>query len=180
MGLFSKIFGKKDKKEEVVATVVEKKEVVEEKKVSVTPKSINDSKRRIPFTDKIGGMDDKTKEYVNAINNKFKSLRNINMRVSSRGVSYRNGRELVAKMTIRGKALKLHLALDPKAFDEKIYFQKDLSEVKTHAEVPFTVKVKSDRGFKNALKLIDALIENKGLEAKSRFVKADLVGDLVK
>lgn len=180
MGLFSRIFGKKNKVEEVAATVAVKEEKVVAPKVDKTPKEINDSKRRIPFTDKIGEMDDKTKEYVNAINNKFKSLRNINMRVSSRGVSYRNGRELVAKMTIRGKALKLHLALDPKAFDENIYFQKDLSGVKTHAEVPFTVKVKSDRGFKNAMKLIDALIENKGLQAKSRFVKADLVGDLVK
>ncbi len=180
MGLFSKLFGKKNKKEEVVATVAVKEAPVVQPKAPKNAESINDSKRRIPFTDKIGDMDEKTKEYVNAINNKFKSLRNINMRVSSRGVSYRNGRELVAKMTIRGKALKLHLALDPKAFDENIYFQKDLSGVKTHAEVPFTVKVKSDRGLKNALKLIDALIENKGLEAKTRFVKADLVGQLVK
>ncbi|MBE7083343.1 MAG: hypothetical protein E7373_01915 [Clostridiales bacterium] len=180
MGLFSKLFGKKEKKAEVVATTVVEETPVTEKKVEKKVDSSVDSKRRIPFTDKIGNMDEKTKEYVNAINNKFKSLRNINMRVSSRGVSYRNGRELIAKMTIRGKALKLHLALDPKAFDENIYFQKDLSNVKTHVEVPFTVKVKSDRGFKNAMKLIDALIENKGIESKTRFVKADLVGQLVK
>ena len=123
-------------------------------------------------------LDRKTQEYYDAINNKFISLRRINPRISSKGVSYRLGRELVAKLTVRGKTMKLHLALDTAAFEEKIYFQKNLSDVKAYAEVPFTVKVKSDRGLKNALKLIDALIEAKGIESKVRFNKADSIEDI--
>ena len=105
-------------------------------------------------------------------------MRKINPRVSSKGVSYRLGRDLVAKITIHGKTMKLHLALDVAAFEQKIYFQKDLSDKKAYEEVPFTVKVKSDRGLKNALKLIDALVEKKGIESKVRFNKADSIEDI--
>ena len=137
-----------------------------------------DSKRRIPFAEKMLYLDKKTQGYYNIIMNKFKGLRKINIRVSSKGVSYRLGRELVAKLTVRGKTMKLHLALDVNAYDAKIYFQKDLSAVKSYVEVPFAVKVKSDRGLKNALKLIDALVANKGIEEKTRFNETDGVEDL--
>ncbi len=134
--------------------------------------------RRIPFAEKMLFIDKKTQSYYNVINNKFRSLRKINIRVSSKGVSFRLGRELVAKLTVRGKTMKLHLALDVNAFDAKIYFQKDLSDVKAYAEVPCTVKVKSDRGLKNALKLVDALIASKGIEEKTRYTEADGIEDL--
>jgi hypothetical protein len=64
-------------------------------------------------------------------------------------------------MTVRGKTLKLHLALDVNAFDKKVFSQKDMASVKAYTDVPFTVKVKSNRGKNNALKLVDALmVEN--------------------
>ena len=65
------------------------------------------------------------------------------------------------------------LALDPNAYEVSKFFQKDASAVKAYAEVPFTVKVKSDRGYKNALKLIDALAEAKGIEKKTRYTEVD-------
>jgi len=131
--------------------------------------------KRIPFSHKMLFIDKKTQSYYDVINNKFRSMRKINPRISSKGVSYRLGRELVAKITVRGKTMKLHLALDVAKFDEKIYFQKDLSSVKSYAEVPFTVKVKSDRGLKNAMKLIDALMEAKAIESKTRYTEIDSI-----
>ena len=123
-------------------------------------------------------LDEKTQSYYDELNNKFKSMRKINPRVSVKGVSYRLGRELVAKLTIRGKTMKLHLALDVTKFEEKIYFQKDMADVKAYAEVPFTVKVKSDRGLKNALKLVDALAERKEIVKKTRYEKIDALQQL--
>ena len=131
--------------------------------------------RRIPFAEKMLYIDKKTQGSYNQLMNKFRSLRKINIRISSKGVSYRLGRELVAKITVRGKTMKLHLALNVNNFDEKIYFQKDLSAVKAYAEVPCTVKVKSDRGLKNALKLVDALVEAHGIEKKTRFIPIDSI-----
>lgn len=134
--------------------------------------------RRIPFAEKMLYIDKKTQGYYNQLMNKFRSLRKINIRISSKGVSYRLGRELVAKITVRGKTMKLHLALDVNSIDANIFFQKDLSDVKSYAEVPCTVKVKSDRGLKNALVLVDKLIESKGIEKKTRFTETDGIEDL--
>ncbi len=163
--------------EVVAATEAVEEAAVEESDVD-DKEDDREAARRIPFAEKMLFIDKKTQSYYNVINNKFRSLRKINIRVSSKGVSFRLGRELVAKLTVRGKTMKLHLALDVNAFDAKIYFQKDLSAVKAYAEVPCTVKVKSDRGLKNALKLVDALIESKGIEAKTRYTETDGIEDL--
>lgn len=134
-----------------------------------------DSAKRIPFAEKLLASDEKVQGFFDDLNNKFKSLRKINPRISVKGVSYRLGRELVAKITIRGKTMKLHLALNVKDFDEKIYFQKDMSDVKAYAEVPFAVKVKSDRGVRNAIKLIDELAKAKSIESKVRYNQVDSI-----
>ena len=133
------------------------------------------SAKRIPFKDKILTAEDNVKSYFNAIDNAFRSYRKINPRASIKGVSYRLGRQLVAKLTIRGKTLKLHLALGINDFEQKIFFQKDMSDVKEYVEVPFTVKVRSDRALKNALKLIEALAEKHAIEKKTRFNEVDSI-----
>ena len=135
-------------------------------------------KARVPFKEKLLGSEEKIQGYYDELYNKFIGLRKMHARVSAKGVSFRLGRDLVAKITYRGKTMKLHLALDIDAFDEKIYFQKDMSDVKAYQEVPFTVKVKSDRAFKKAIELIDALIVKFEIEAKSRFEKVDAVAEL--
>jgi len=155
--------------EEVAATEDEELEDLEDDR---------EKAKRIPFAEKMLVMDEKTQSYYDELNNKFKSMRKINPRVSVKGVSYRLGRELVAKITIRGKTMKLHLALDVDKFEEKIYFQKSMADVKAYAEVPFTVKVKSDRGVRNAVKLVDALAEAKGIEYKTRYNQVDSIAQL--
>ncbi len=163
----------------------EVKEVIEEvaEEVAVAEQAIDDDEdvekiRRIPFAEKLLVLDPKVHGYYDEINNKFKSMRKINARVSTKGVSYRLGRDLVAKLTIRGKTMKLHLALDVNKFEDNIYFQKDMSDVKAYAEVPFTVKIRSDRGMRNASKLIDALVLEKGIEYKTRFNQVDSIAQI--
>ncbi len=132
----------------------------------------------VPFADKLESADDSIKEYFKALDEKFTSYKKVHGRISQKCASYRLGRALKAKISLRGKTLKLHLALDVNAFNEKIYFQKDYKDIKSYEEVPFTVKVKSERGLKNALKLIEALFpdlkpvvkKDKPVEEKKRFV----------
>jgi predicted transport protein len=180
---------KKAKKEQPAPVVAEVKEEVaanedEEESESDLDAELGerperaDSKSRIPFADKMIYLDKKTQGYYNAIMNKFKGLRKMNVRISTKGVSFRLGRDLIAKLTVRGKTLRLHLALDVNAYDAKVYFHKDLGDVKSYVEVPFAVKIKSDRGLKNALKLIDDMIAGKGIEEKTRFNETDGVEDL--
>lgn len=171
--------------EEVVEEVsaVEEAPVVEEV-VAETPAvveeelvvgDIGERARRIPFNEKMLFAEKKLQGYYNAIYNEFISYRKINPRVSSKGVSYRLGRVLVAKLTIRGKTLRFHLALPMDAVDEKIYFQRDFSDTKSYVEVPFTVKVRSDRGLKNALNLINVLAGKHSIEKKTRFTEVDAI-----
>lgn len=170
-------------KEEVVAPVVEEKvaePVVEEVAVAEEEDTEDDRfvVKRTPFAEKMLTLDAKTQIYYEKIHNAFKALRKINPRISSKGVSYRLGRELVAKLSVRGKTLRLHLALNVNDFAQNIYFQKDLSDVKAYVEVPFMVKVKSDRGLKKALELVDALCQAKAIEKKTRFVEIDAIQEL--
>ena len=181
----AKVEAEPEKKEEpvkeIATTEVKEEKPVEPVKEVAIETELEDTEddretvKRIPFAQKMLFIDKKTQSYYNAINNAFKAMRKVNARVSTKGVSYRLGRDLVAKITVRGKTMKLHLALDVNKFDEKIYFQKDLSAVKAYADVPCTVKVKSDRGLKNALKLVDALAETHGIEKKMRFIEVDSI-----
>ena len=63
-------------------------------------------------------------------------------------------------------------------FEEKLYFQKDMRDVKSYQDVPFMVKVKSDRGLKRALELIDALSEKEKIEKKARYFPVDSIENL--
>ena len=102
------------KEEAVKEEPVDKKEVA----VTKTEDELGDDRdiaKRVPFAEKMLAMDKKTQEYYNVLHNMFRAMRKINPRVSSKGVSYRLGRDLVAKITVRGKTMKLHLALTSSA-----------------------------------------------------------------
>lgn len=135
-------------------------------------------KPRVPFAKKILDSEDNIKSYYDGICNAFGAYRHVGCRVSKRSASFRYHRELIAKITVHGKTVKLNLALDPKAFDENVYHQKDLSEKKAYSEVPFTLKLKSDRGYKHALELVDAVAEKVGAEKKTRVNPVDYIAKL--
>lgn len=134
--------------------------------------------RNRTFAEKMLEMDVRTQEYYDDLNNEFISYRKMHQRISRRCVSYRFGRKLVAKISVRGKTMKLHLALPVSEFPEKTYFQKDMSEVKLYAETPFTVKVKSDRGERRALSLVTALCEREGIQKKTRSTPVDSMEEI--
>ncbi len=170
--------------EEPVEQVVEEQPVVVEENQEIVATELEDDSddreiiKRVPFAEKLLGLDVKTQEYYDALVNEFISYRKINRRISTPCLSLRFGRDLVAKITARGKTMKLHLNLDVNKFEPNIFFQKDLSDVKAYQEVPFTVKVKSDRAVKNAIKLIGALAEVHGIEKKVRYEKIDALNEL--
>ncbi len=169
--------------EPVIIEVVKEVVVTEEAKPEIVVGDLEndlDVIKRIPFKDKILSAEDKIKDYYTQVDNALRAYRKINSRVSIKGVSYRHGRKLIAKMTIRGRTLKLHLALDVNEFDQGVYFQKDMSDVREYVEVPFAVKIRSDRAMKNTLVLIEKLCEKHGVEKKARFVKVDSIAELKK
>ena len=134
--------------------------------------------KRVPFAEKLFAAPENVQGYFNGIYNAFVSYKKVHARISFKCASFRFGRGLLGKVFIKGKTMKLALALDVKDFREKTYFQKDMSDVKAYAEVPFTVKVKSDRAAKRAANLVDALAEKKGLVKKAKFTETDAIAEI--
>lgn len=112
-----------------------------------------------PFNEKIIEAKKEIQNYYNAVHNELVSYKNVSSRISYRCASYRTGRKLLAKIGLRGKTLTTYFNLDVKDFNEKVFFQKDMSSVKAYREVPFAVKIKSERACNNAIKLVSSVAE---------------------
>ncbi len=161
---------------ENVAEETVEEELAEESK-EVEEGESGSASYHVPFEEKLASADQSVRDYFKVLDEKLTSYRKIHGRISQKCASYRLGRELKAKISLRGKTLKLHLALNVNDFNEKVYFQRDYKDIKAYEEVPFTVKVKSERGLKNAIKLIEELckdlkpiVRRKPVEERKKFV----------
>ncbi len=131
-----------------------------------------------PFAEKLIESKEETQNYFNTIHNELTSYKKVSSRISLRCASYRKGRTLLAKISLRGKTLTGYFNLDVKDFNEKVFFQKDVSSVKAYEEVPFAVKIRSDRACNNATKLVDALAKKFELKKNEKFEPTDQIKNL--
>ncbi|MBO7345173.1 MAG: signal peptidase I [Clostridia bacterium] len=155
-------------------------------KVDEEDNNQNDNKFNIPdvpkkpFAEKILESKKQTQSYFNDLHNQLTSYKKVTSRISLRCASYRKGRTLLAKISLRGKTLTGYFNLDVKDFNENVYFQKDVSATKAYEEVPFAVKIKSDRACNNAGKLITALAEKFELIKNEKFEPTNQIKELKK
>ena len=126
-------------------------------------------REKLAFSKKLLSLDKDIKEYFSDVHNELVSYKKVNYRISFKGITYRVGRKTLAKIVVRGKTLKLHLALDVNAYSPTIFFQQDMGQVKAYEDVPFTVKIKSERARNNAIKLVGSLAENNSLLKDEQF-----------
>ena len=81
----------------------------------------------------------------------------VHERISKKCATYNLGRKVLAKISIIGKSVRLHLALDPAAEEFQKYPLKDLSDKASYSDVPAMLRISSDLAFRRALKMIEAL-----------------------
>ena len=117
---------------------------------------------RKSFIERLSEMDERVIEWHDRLQAHLTSYRKVKSRYSARCDSYRRGRDLLAKMAIGGKTLKLYLALDPEdaALEDGKYHQRDLSETSAYQEVPFMLPIRSDLAVRKACRVIDYMMEN--------------------
>lgn len=108
--------------------------------------------------------DDTIKEYYSHIKNALLSYKGVKARISWDFESFNAGRNQYAKITVRGKALVLYLALDPSKFSATKYYHKDASNVNKYQKVPFMLKVRSARAARYAIELIEAMFGENNIE----------------
>lgn len=112
---------------------------------------------RKSFAAKLSLSSDVLKEYYCAVRNKLLCKDKVKLRTSFACDTFTCGRKQLAKITVVGKSLRLFVALSPADIPAK-FFIKDVSETKKYAQTPAMMKIKSARGLKNALLLIDTLL----------------------
>lgn len=109
------------------------------------------------FTARLIQADDVLKGYYSELKNELLSYRKVRARTSWRQESFRKGRELYAKLEVRGKTLCLYLALDPAAYADSKYIVEDVSELKRNEFTPCLYRIKNDRRLRYAKELIATL-----------------------
>ena len=120
------------------------------------------------YTSKLIQGKDVMKERYSVIKNKLLTIKKIKNRTSWSCESFKIGHRKIAHITMKGKTLTLCLPFDPKEYEDSKYPFYDLSERAKFRETPFGLKVKSDRGLKYALELIDTLIDRESLKVIER------------
>lgn len=122
------------------------------------------------FTAKLIQSDDRTKGYYSEIKAELLQYK-VKERISWRHETFKKGRKLLAKLSMRGKTLSLYLALDPKSYENTRYKVDDVSGTAKYADTPLLYKLKNDRRVKYSRDLISALMTQEGLEAGEKRVE---------
>lgn len=102
-------------------------------------------KRRESFASRLEKADKDTQEYFTQLEQEFLNYPNIKARVSLRCVTYRHDNEIIGKIALGGRSLKLFLAMDPETdmLIEGKYHPRDLSSTKAYEAVPTMLPIKS-------------------------------------
>ena len=114
------------------------------------------------FTAKLIQSSDEVKGWYATLKNALLSYKKTKSRISWHTDSINCGRIKLAKFAIRGKTLRLYLALNPEDYAETKY-KVEYGEGKRYEAVPCMYRIKNSRRVKYALELIAALAEKYGL-----------------
>ncbi|MBD5632786.1 MAG: hypothetical protein HDP34_06100 [Clostridia bacterium] len=119
------------------------------------------------FIARIIQSSDDQKGYYGSVRNALLSYKKVNSNIAWGAERFHKGRETIARFKIRGKTLILYLALDPAEHEYSVYHHKDVSDNKSVAGTPMMIKVKSPRGVKKAIRLIDEMLLARGGEKRN-------------
>ena len=114
------------------------------------------------FEAKLIQGDGTLKKWYSELKNELLSYRKVTARSSWQHEAFRLGRWTVAKLVIRGKTLRLYLALDPAAYEGSKYLVEDASEHAKFEKTPLLYRIRSERRCRYAKELIAAAITAAG------------------
>ncbi|MDE6614408.1 MAG: hypothetical protein K2K24_02755 [Clostridia bacterium] len=123
---------------------------------------------RLSFGDRIKSMGADVQKYYGMLRDYLLSFENIKSRLSNRCDSYRLSRDLLSKIAIGGKTLKIYLAIDPNRAEikeKKINFR-DVSSSPSYKDVPAMIPVRSEICVKKVSEVIDIIMLEKGCSKK--------------
>ena len=160
-----------EEEEDDTPEVEEKEDDEEEPEDDGAPKLITAEDARKRRTSTMRGRlrygSDVNKTIYEELVNHLLTYKNVSRSLTNRADNFKHKGALVAKITLTGKTIKLFLPLDPEQYEYDKYHQL-ITEKKGYEEVPFTLKVKSNRGLKYAKELIDETMVQKQVDKKKK------------
>ena len=103
-------------------------------------------------------------DYYTVVKNALLSYKGVKARTSWNFESFNKGRIQCAKLNVKGSAFQVYLGLDPNEYNANKYHFVDVSDKPKLDKVPMLLKVKSDRGLKYVLELIEEMMNKLGME----------------
>lgn len=128
---------------------------------------------RWSFTGRLHQAPEAVAQYYNDIKNAFLRYKKVRSRISWSCDTISVGKEQLAKLVLTQKTLYVYLALSPNELEGTKYFFTDESAIKKYEKVPLRVRVRSDRGAKYTIELIERIAESKGLQLAKNYETAD-------
>lgn len=108
---------------------------------------------RVPFYERILTVDKELQDLYSELKNELLSY-GLKSRVAANGDTFRLHRKTYCRISVAGKSLKLHLALNPDDYKDSKMPYSDAGNKATYAEIPFVFKVKSGLSLRRAKGLI--------------------------
>ncbi|MCH5156802.1 MAG: hypothetical protein J1G02_02865 [Clostridiales bacterium] len=125
------------------------------------------------FSARLIQSDDETKQWYTELKNELLSYKKIKSRKSWKRETFRAGKEVVAKISFRGKTMCLYLPLNAADFAETKYHVEDVSDVMANADTPMMYRMKNARRVKYAADLIAMVTERLELTRDEDYITED-------
>lgn len=119
---------------------------------------------------------DRTQQFYSDLRNELRCYKALKFKSNNTGDTYAYKGKVVFKVTIFPKALKVYYALKPADFEVKKYHHKDVKDIKKYENIPLLFRIASDRGYKYALELLEALAKKLKI-AKTKVKPFDFMPD---
>lgn len=163
------------KEEETIIRTDTEGDIMEEKVIATAIEEKVSVNYRWSFTARLHKVPSEIAAYYTQIKNAFLQYKRVKSRVSWGCDTINCGREPLAKIVMAQKAMYVYLALDPREYEESKYFFKDFSNKKRFEKTPMRIKVRSERGLRHVLELLEKFVEKYELRPLKNFVAVDYV-----
>lgn len=129
------------------------------------------------FTAKLMQADVSVKQFYSQLKNYLLSYAKVNARMTKKREVFRLGKNVVAKMSLRSKTLRLYLALDYGKYKDGKYLIEDASSVKAVEDTPVLYRIADERRCRFAKELIDEMLKTMGAD-KGKDPSVDYASEL--
>lgn len=173
--------------EEVVEEVVEEEPVAEQPVAPfmaiMIPSSTEENAellkeryKTVPLEKRFERAPESVRNYYSELKNELLSYENVKSRMSKKFDTFSIGRFTVAKLTVKNDVVKMYLALANDTIDTK-YYTEDVSNSEIYDQTPTLHNVKSKRGLKYGIELINDIMTSIGYKKVENYEPVDFAAE---